>query len=202
MVRQLRDLPPEPRAARLLTQLCAAAFAAAVAATPSAAGADAWTPVTFTGPTGATAHGLAIPSAGDASVRLLIGCEGGAKDAWRGIALLEAAPFGPTPEGGSGQTEISTAFFGRAPVSSSWKSRVTSDGLLSWPAASDDLRRTIVREDQTRGQATLHLVIHRGATRLDLAFGVDGLGARGAEVASQCGGWGATDTPRRRERGW
>ncbi|MBY0274454.1 hypothetical protein K2Z84_03860 [Candidatus Binatia bacterium] len=163
--------------------------------------ADAWTPTTFVGPTGATAHGLATPAAGDPGVRLLVGCESG-KDSWRGIALLETAPTAPTPGDRSARTEVSTAFFGRAAVTSAWPSKVTSDGVLSWDEASDELRRGMLREDQTRGQATLHVVLRRGETTRELAFGVDGLGARSPELAAQCDGWGAGGTSKRRERGW
>lgn len=206
MVRELRDLPSQPRAARLLIALRTAVFVltatSALAAAPGAAHADAWVPATFVGPTGTTAHGLATAAPGNPGVRLLIGCENGGKGSWRGIALLETAPVAPTPRDGSGHTEVSTAFFGRAAVTSRWGSKATPDGLLTWDEASDELRRGMLREDQTRGQATLRVVLRRGETTLELAFGVDGLGARSTELAAQCDGWGAAGTSKRRERGW
>ena len=192
-----------PRAASACGR-AVAAFAACglLAALPRAAAADAWAPVIFSGPNGASAQGFASDAVGAAGVRLLIGCETG-QGAWRGIALLERAPVpGPTPGADGASTEVVTAFFGRAPVTASWRSRVTPDGLLSWPAAAEELRRGLLREDETRGQATLRVEIRRGTATRQLAFGVDGIAARAPELAQLCEGWGAPGTSKRRERGW
>jgi hypothetical protein len=165
--------------------------------------ADAWTPVTFVGPSGAEAHGFASDAAGGPSARLLVGCEKGGPKAWRGVALLEPGPGAlPGPVGGQSEPEVVTAFFGRAPVTSRWHSRATAEGLLSWPGSSEELRRSMLREDQTRGQATLQLEIRRGESKQRLTFGVGGLATHGAEFAAQCDGWGAETNYKRRERGW
>jgi hypothetical protein len=79
---------------------------------------------------------------------------------------------------------------------------VTSDGVLSWPAAAEELRRGLQREDATRGQATLRVEIRRGEATRQLAFGVDGIAARAPELAAMCDGWGAAGATKRRERGW
>jgi hypothetical protein len=180
----------------------AAAACALLAALPSAARADAWSPALFSGPNGTSAQGFATEAVGTPGVRLLVGCETGA-DAWRGVALLERDPGpGPSPPGDGSATEVVTAFFGRAPVAASWRSRVTSDGVLSWPAAAEELRRGLQREDATRGQATLRVEIRRGEATRQLAFGVDGIAARAPELAAMCDGWGAAGATKRRERGW
>lgn len=202
MGRKLRDVPREPRAARLLTRAVAALVLAAAVALPRTAHADAWSPVTFVGPGGTQARGIASTAVGDSGARLVVGCESGAA-AWRGVALLEPAPP-PAPtvaDTGSG-TEIATIFFGRAPVSGPWRSLRTADGVLSWPGSADELRRSLLREDRTRGQATLQLEIRRGATKQRLVFGVGGFAAHGAELAAQCDGWGGDGGYKRRERGW
>lgn len=203
MGRKLRDLPREPRAARrLLTPAAAVLLLAAAVLLPRAAYADAWSPVTFVGPGGTAARGLASTAVGDSGARLVVGCETGTA-AWRGVALLEPAPTpAPTDADPGSETEIATIFFGRAPVSGRWRSLRTVDGVLSWPGEGDELRRGLLREDRTRGQATLQLEIRRGATKQRLVFGVGGFAAHGAELAALCDGWGADGGYKRRERGW
>lgn len=188
-----------------MTRLCAAAFSIglAIAALPPAALADAWKPIAFTGPGGTGAAGVASEAVGRPGVLLVIGCEKGTKDAWRGVALLERTPLpAPTSSDGGIQSEIETGFFGRAPVTGHWHGRATADGLLSWPASSDDLRRSLLREDRTRGQAMLQLALRRGGATERLAFGVGGLASHGPDLAASCDGWGADTEYRRRERGW
>lgn len=189
--------------ARAVSGSAIAIFAAALlAALPAAARADAWAPVRFSGPNGTSAQGFATDAVGAPGVRLLVGCETGA-DGWRGIALLERDPApGSTPSEDGSSTEVVTAFFGRAPVTAPWRSRVTPDGVLSWPATVEELRRGLLREDETRSQATLRVEIRRGGATRQLAFGVDGLAARAPELAEACHGWGAAGTSKRRERGW
>lgn len=202
MGRKLRDLPREPRAARLLRRTIAVALLVAVVSPPRSAYGDAWSPVTFVGPGGSAAAGFASSAVGDSGARVVVGCESGAT-AWRGVALLEPAPPpAPTiPDAGSG-TEIATIFFGRTPVSGPWRSRLTADGVLSWPASGDELRRGMLREDRTRGQATLQLEIRGAGTKRRQVFGIGGFAAHGGALAALCDGWGADDGYRRRERGW
>lgn len=179
-----------------------AAALLALVARPSAAHADAWTPVTFVGPSGAVAHGFASDAVGGPSARLLVGCESTGPSGWRGIALLEpASTTSPTPAK-DGAPEVVTTFFGRAPVTSRWQTSTTTDGVLSWPPSGDELRRSLLREDQTRGQATLQLEVRRGESKQKLMFGLGGLATHGAELGAQCDGWGAETTYKRRERGW
>ena len=184
------------RAARLVVLL-------ALTGWPRAALADAWTPATFVGPSGAVAHGFASDATDGPSARLLVGCETGGPKAWRGVALLQAVPAAmPSAGAGSGEPEVVTTFFGRAPVTSRWRSITTTDGVLSWPGSGEDLRRSLLREDQTRGQATLQLEIRRGESKQRLVFGLGGLATHSAELGAQCDGWGAETAYKRRERGW
>lgn len=186
-----------------MTRLLAAALLAACTLVPRSARADAWTTVTFTGPNGSPAQGFASESVGTPGTRLVVGCESGAADAWHGMALLErtALPAPTAPDSGF-ETEIVTTFFGRAPVTGRWRSKATADGVLSWPASGEELRRGLLREDRTRGQATLRLEIRRGDAKQLLVFGIGGFASHGGALAERCGGWGADDGYRRRERGW
>ena len=173
-----------------------------LAAAPGPVRADAWTPVLFIGPNGKSAQGFATDAVDAPGARLLVGCETG-PDAWHGVALLERAPLPvPTPPADGFTTEIVTAFFGRAPVTARWRSRVTDDGLLSWLASGEELRRGLLREDSTRGRATLTIDVRRGAAAQRLVFGVGGIGSHGPELAALCDGWRGTGTSKRRERGW
>lgn len=200
---QLRDVSREPGVARLLTLVVAGALVIATALPPSAAHADAWSPLAFVGPGGTPAQGLASTAVGESGARLVVGCEGVAKDAWRGVAVLEPAPP-PVPTAAASEldAEVVTTFFGRAPVTTRWRGRQTPDGLLSWPASGEELRRSLLREDRTRGQAMLQVEIRRAGTGQRLVFGIGGLATHGADLAARCGGWGADDGYRRRERGW
>ena len=182
---------------------CLAVLAlATLVASSRPASADAWTEATFTGPTGKAAHGFATAAVDSPAARLLIGCESGA-DAWRGIALLERDPLpAPTaPEGGF-ESEVVTGFFGRAPVTARWRSKATADGLLSWPASSEELRRGLMREEQTRGRASLQVEIRRGDAARRLVFGLDGLAAHTTDLTARCDGWSAGGSGKPRERGW
>lgn len=201
MGRKLRDLPREPGAARRLTHVAARALLVAVVFLPHAAHADAWSPVAFVGPGGTPARGLATTAVGDSGARLVVGCESGDRGAWRGVAILERTSPAATaaPDAGA---EVVTTFFGRAPVTTRWRSGPTADGLLSWPASGEELRRSLLREDRTRGQATLQIEIRRGGTAQRLVFGVGGFEAHGAELAAACDGWGTDGGYKRRERGW
>lgn len=186
-----------------MTRILAVALLVACALAPRSADADAWTAMTFTGPNGRPAQGFASESVGTPGTRIVVGCESGASDAWRGMALLERAPLpAPTAPDSGFETEVVTAFFGRAPVTGRWRSKATADGLLSWPASGEELRRSLVREDRTRGQATLRLEIRRGDAKQALVFGVGDFASHGGELAERCDGWGADDGYRRRERGW
>lgn len=186
-----------------MTRILAAVVLAACALPPRAARADAWTPASFTGPNGLAARGFASESVGTPGARLVVGCESGAKDAWHGVALIEQVPLpAPTAPDSGFETEVVTAFFGRAPVTGRWRSKATADGVLSWPGSGDELRRNLTREDRTRGQATLRLEVRRGDAKQLLVFGVGGFASHGGEIAERCDGWGADDGYKRRERGW
>lgn len=201
MGRKLRDLPREPGSDRLLTRVAAGALLVAAVSLPCTAHADAWSPVTFVGPGGSPAHGLATTAVGDSGARLVVGCESGGDDSWRGVAVLErTSPSAPAVR--DAVTEVVTMFFGRAPVTTRWRSGQTADGVLSWPPSGDELRRGLLREDRTRGQATLQVEIRRGGATQRLVFGVGGFAAHGDDLAAVCDGWGADGGYRRRERGW
>lgn len=186
-----------------MTRLLAAVLLAGLTLLPRVASADSWTPVTFTGPNGSVARGFATESVGTPGARLVVGCESGAADPWRGVALLESTPLpAPTAPDSGFETEVVASFFGRAPVTGRWRSKATADGLLSWSASGEELRRSLVREDRTRGQATLRLEIRRGDAKQLLVFGVGSFASHGGELAERCGGWGGDDGYKRRERGW
>ncbi|MBM4242506.1 MAG: hypothetical protein FJ148_01660 [Deltaproteobacteria bacterium] len=83
-----------------------------------------------------------------------------------------------------------------------WRSKATADGLLSWPASSEELRRGLMREEQTRGRASLQVEIRRGDAARRLVFGLDGLAAHTTDLTARCDGWSAGGSGKPRERGW
>ena len=172
-----------------------------IAATTSVARADAWQVAEFTSPAGKAAHGIAVDSSGALRARLLIGCES-AEKGWRGVAVWRAVKDKPA----SADAEVVVSFFGRSPVSERWSQRAEgADGALLAPASGEALRRNLLREDTTRGQASVTVEVRdKGMEPVRLVFPLEGLTARSADLAAACGGWGGGAAPysKRRERRW
>jgi hypothetical protein len=186
----------QPR--RIFPALLVAALT--IAGTTRLARADAWQVTEFTSPAGKAAHGIAVESSGAPRARLLIGCESADKG-WRGVAVWHAVKDKPT----NADAEVVVSFFGRSPVTERWAQRAEgAEGALLSPASGEALRRNLLREDTTRGQASVTIEVRdKGSDPVRLVFALDGLTARSADLAAACGGWGgATPYSKRRERRW
>ncbi len=165
---------------------------------PRSARADAWQAASFESPTGKPANGLVTTSVTSANARLAIGCDGTSADAWRGVAVWRS----DAPAGDAESVPVEVSYFGRTPVTETWQRRAAEGGVVVWPRSSENLRRNLEREDVTRGQASVTIEIREpGAAPAKLVFGVDGLEARGPELAKTCPAL-ATGAAKRRERGW
>lgn len=177
----------------------AVALAAFVAATAGTARADAWQATGFESPTGKPAQGLVVTSVSDPKARLAVGCDGTSTDAWQGVAVFRDT----APASDAGTVPVVVSFFDRAPVTESWLRRATTaGGIVVWPRASDNLRRSLAREDTTRARAAVTIEIRDAdAPPTKLVFGVDGFAERSAELAKACPGL-PPGTTKRRERGW
>lgn len=162
--------------------------------------ADAWQLADFTSPAGKPAHGLVTESTGEPHARLVIGCESSADDGWRGIAVWRDG----TVDGSPTAAQVAVSFFGRAPVTEKWQLRATDDGrVVVWPESSESLRRNLLREDSTRGQAAVTIEVREtGRAPAKLVFALEGLAQRSTELAAACGGWGPAGSAKRRERNW
>jgi hypothetical protein len=173
----------------------------AILATSRVARADAWTVADFTSPGGKPAHGIVVAASEGPGARLMIGCESGASG-WRGIAVQH-----PVKEkSASAAAQVLVSFFGRSPVTERWQQRMEGDdATLLWPASGESLRRNLMREDATRGQAMVTVEIRdQGAEPARMIFPLDGLTAHSAELAAGCDGWGASVSSysKRRDRRW
>lgn len=197
-----------------MSRIAVVALLALLAVAPRRAHADAWSAVEFVGPGGNPAAGIASGATDAQGTRLVIGCETTGSGAWRGIAILTAAPApaASTATGAgagakatpatSDTTPVVLSFYGRVPVTERWRSTATPGGVLWWADPSEPLLRKLQREDKTRGQAALNVELRAAGGTQKLTFPIGGLGAHGEEIAARCDGFGADRAYRRRERGW
>lgn len=189
------------RTARLRVALLAGATClVAAGSAPVTAHAGTWQSAEFPSPGGKPARGIATEAVGTPGARLVVGCDGETKDAWRGIAVWRDGATGTD----AAEVEVVVSFFGRTPVTERWQRRVDDSGrVVAWPRTGENLRRNLLREDTTRAQASVTVEIREpGVPATKLVFGVDGLGERASELGAACGGWGAESSYKRRERGW
>jgi hypothetical protein len=163
--------------------------------------ADEWQSAEFTSPAGKPARGIVLDAQGEPHARLLIGCEE-STTGWRGVAVWHAVNAKPSKP----SAEVMVSFIGRSPVTERWQQRADgADGALLWPQSGEALRRSLLREDATRGRATVTIEIRDGGQRpVELQFALGGLGEHATEVAAACGGWGGASAsyPGRRDRRW
>ena len=155
----------------------------------------------FTSPAGKAAHGIARRrerrAARAAADRL--------RERREGLARRRAsgAPSRTSPPA---DAEVKVSFFGRSPVTERWPQRAEgADGALLWPASGEALRRNLLREDTTRGQASVTIEVRdKGSdagpagVRARRARRALGRTRRGVRRLGRC----AAPYSKRRERRW
>jgi len=161
--------------------------------------ADSWQLTDFESPAGKPARGLVTDSSGEPRARLVIGCESATADGWRGVAIRQDAAATVSVA----KAEVVISFFGRAPVTQQWQARTAAGQLVLWPESGESVRRDLLREDSTRGEAAVTFEVRSdGRAPQKLVFALEGLSERSSELAAACGGWGSATPAKRRERNW